>query len=91
MAKPKRGKCRQAGCTNTFSEMIGGETAFGPKLVGECIPCHFAAELHQYKLTPDRVKEGPIGQPMADLLAKNGWSWEHLEASYNRNPPPEVR
>ena len=90
---PKRGRCRQSGCPNTFAEVIGGEgwgMTHGKRPYGDCLPCFFAAQLHDLKISPDSIADGELGAQMGQFLARTGWSWEQLVDSFNRHPHPVI-
>ncbi len=83
----KRGHCRQKECPNQFDEMIGGEQAFGKRLVGDCIPCLIAAQLVDVGKGLDLIEGNPQMLEMtAAHLENTGWTWADLVASYGRKP-----
>ncbi len=82
-------RCRQDGCPNYFSEVIGGDNAFGKNAIksSDCIPCNFAAQMVDNGQTPEMVEAIPeLLEGFIDLLEKTGWTWEHVKESFTRRP-----
>ncbi|KKL73674.1 hypothetical protein LCGC14_2072560, partial [marine sediment metagenome] len=81
-----KGKCRQAGCPNTFDEVVGGD-GWGPKVYGDCMPCLIAAQMLSAGATLEIIQDTP---QMLALTLSNlencGWTWQHLIDSYGRAP-----
>lgn len=88
----RRGRCRQKGCSNTFTEIIGGDgwgMGSGKRLYGDCLPCHFATQLHHTGLTPEQIQtHQQLGDGIRGALERGGWSWADLLKSYQRTPHP---
>ena len=58
---------------------------FGKHKAGAtCIPCLYAEQMVDHGQTLEQVKAVPhLMQMFDDLLAKTGWTWEHVESSYH--------
>jgi hypothetical protein len=79
--------CRQKGCPNTYTDVLGGDAAFGKNYGGgDCMPCYFAAQIVEYGLTPEQVEKSELGAMMKPFLEKTGWIWGDVEDSYQRKP-----
>lgn len=79
-------RCRQKNCPNTYSDVIGGEMAFGKHYSGaECLPCFYAALIIEYGLTIEQIEQSEnfMGM-MQPHLEKTGWSWNDVRDSYQR-------
>jgi hypothetical protein len=58
---------------------------------GDCLPCFYAALLHEYGVTIERVEASE--QLMAMFLShldKMGWTWMDVRACYQREPHPLI-
>jgi len=83
-----RFKCRQQGCPNTYTDVLGGDNAFGKNYGGaDCLPCYYAALLIEYGLAPEQLDEVPeFKSRFLPHLEQAGWAWEDLKDSYRRQP-----
>lgn len=88
MTKAPKFRCRQNGCPNTYTDVIGGDMAFGSNYRGaDCLPCNFAAQLIQNRQTPEQIKQSPqLMEMFLPFLEKTGWGWADVEASFQRKP-----
>lgn len=86
--KQRRYHCRQQGCPNTYTDVLGGEQAFGKHFAGaDCIPCYIAAQLHDNGQTPEMIERIPALRARCEQLLRNtGWTLAHVQASYTRHP-----
>ena len=89
---PKHGtpryRCRQQGCPNTYTDVLGGDNAFGRNYGGaDCLPCYYAALLLSYSQTPEQIEQVPefIGRFLPHLETM-GWSWQDVKDSFTRKP-----
>ena len=85
-------RCRQMGCPNTYSDVVGGDMAFGKHYAGaDCLPCFYAAMLHDNGQTPEQIEAHPtLMNEFIPHLDKCGWSWRDVKDSFNRVPAPMV-
>ncbi len=83
-----RYRCRQNGCPNTYTDVVGGDNAFGKhKGHADCLPCFFAAQLIENGQTPEQIETMPhLVASFRDKLAPMGWTWDDVKASYARKP-----
>lgn len=81
-------KCRQKGCPNTYTHVVGGIGAFGARMSGaDCLPCFYAAQLLENGQTPEQIEAVPqIMELFLPHLTEAGWTWEHVKASFERRP-----
>jgi hypothetical protein len=82
----RRYKCRNAGCSNHYDDIIGGDTAFGNHKAGAvCIPCLYADQMVSHGQTIEQVEAVPLLMAQfSGLLARTGWTWEHVKESHKR-------
>lgn len=85
-AAPRRYKCRHAFCPNHYTDVIGGDTAFGKHKAGaECIPCLYAAQMVDQGQTIEQVETVPqVLEMFLKVLTMNGWTWQDMKDSYQR-------
>ncbi len=81
-------RCRQQGCPNVYTEVLGGDAAFGMNYSGaDCMPCYFAALLVEYGQTPEQIEESEqLMEMFHPFLERTGWSWDNVKDSYQRRP-----
>jgi hypothetical protein len=85
-AAPLRYKCRNAGCPNHYSDVIGGDKAFGAHKAGaECVPCLYANQMVDQGTTPEQVEAVPhLMEMFLQLLGNTGWTWQHVKDCHAR-------
>jgi len=85
-AAARRYKCRHAFCPNHYTDVIGGDTAFGKHRSGAvCIPCLYAEQMIEQEQTIEQVEECPeVTEMFTTLLHKAGWTWQDMKDSYQR-------
>jgi hypothetical protein len=84
----QRFKCRQAGCPNTYTNVIGGDMAFG-RVRGnaDCVPCNIAAQMLDYGQTPEQIEAcAQMMELMLQVLKESGWTWQDVKDSLPRRP-----
>ena len=81
-----RHKCRHPFCPNTYTEVIGGDNAFGKHKAGAvCVPCLYAEQMVSHGQTIEQVERVPaLMQMFVGLLSKAGWTWQDMKDSYQR-------
>jgi hypothetical protein len=85
--KPRVFHCRQEGCPNIYTEIIGGDTAFGKHPKGDCVPCFMAAQMLSNGQIPELIETSPeIMDLLSHILKKSGWAWSDVKASFERKP-----
>lgn len=87
--KPSQFRCRQKGCPNTFTDVIGGDMAFGKnaKKSADCTPCNIAAQMIEYGQTPEQIEAVPqMMELMLSTLKNTGWTWQHVKDCLQRKP-----
>jgi hypothetical protein len=84
----QRFKCRQAGCPNTYTNVIGGDNAFGKNHSGaDCVPCNIAAQMLDNGQTPEQIEACPqMMELMLQVLKGSGWTWQDVKDSLPRRP-----
>ena len=85
-AARRRYKCRHAFCPNHYTDVIGGDTAFGKHKTGAvCVPCFYAEQMIEQGQTIEQVEERPeLTEMFVGLLGKTGWTWQDMQDSYQR-------
>jgi hypothetical protein len=88
MTRARTYHCRQADCPNSYTDVLGGDAAFGSNYSGaDCVPCYFAALMLSQNQTPAQVEARPeLFEQMSSYLERTGWTWEDVKASYEREP-----
>lgn len=80
-------KCRNAYCPNRYDDVIGqqGWTQHKSLKGGECVPCLYVNQMLDQGQTIEQVEAVPQAKQMfLDLLAKTGWTWQHVIDAYQR-------
>lgn len=74
-------KCAQKECKNRYSDVVGVWS--GGAKGATCLPCFYAGRMQQEGQTPEQI-EGVVAifEPLVELLARTGWTWEQLRYSY---------
>lgn len=77
----RKHKCRNEFCPNTYSDIIGADSAFGLHKAGAvCIPCLYAEQMISHGQTIDQVEAEPrIKEMFVRLLEKTGWTWQDMK------------
>jgi hypothetical protein len=85
---PRKYRCRQKGCLNAYTDVIGGDSAFGKNYGGaDCIPCNIAAQLIENGQTPELIEQhAQLMEMFLPFLKNTGWCWDDVKASFLRGP-----
>lgn len=74
-------KCRL--CGKGYTDVIGGDNAFGKRKGGAaCIPCFYAEQMTDQGLTIEQVEGSPeLLESFTSVITKAGWTWQDMKDS----------
>ena len=94
-------KCKFPWCPNRYTDVVGGDNAFGKgRKNATCIPCMYAEQMVRHGQTIEQVEALPhLMEMFTDLLAKTGWTWQqharqlpaHEDAIHSSHRRPAMR